>query len=241
MYKFHFTAGHITTHSDGSRKMVVHRPSLMLSLLKAPIPLFTCLVALAGCTNQEQRPTWPQFRGPGGSASTSKARVPDDFGPDRHVRWKREVPPGHSSPVIWGDRLFLTGYDDSTLAVLCYRRTDGKLLWEKEVPMSGEERLLHRNASPAAPTPVTDGKRVHAYFGAYGLMTLDMKGRLVWKREFPIEDNEFGTGSSPILDGGSLYLVRDVGAAGTESYDTEGLGQQTSRDADINGSPLACP
>ena len=183
--------------------------SSLNSKLRTVAALLVCgsMVGLA----QAKPPTWPLFRGSGGSASAPKERIPDDFGPDRHVRWKRPVPAGSSSPVIWGNRLFLTGYHDSTLAVLCYRRTDGRLLWKREVTMSGEEELLHRDASPAAPTPVTDGKRIHAYFGTYGLITLDMKGKLVWKREYPFEDTQFGSGSSPILDGGSLYLVRDVG------------------------------
>jgi len=66
-------------------------------------------VALVGPARAEP-PSWPQFRGPGGLSSAPDQRIPDEFGPDRNVRWQREVPAGHSSPVIWGDRLFSTGY-----------------------------------------------------------------------------------------------------------------------------------
>ena len=140
-------------------------------------------------------PSWPQFRGPGGLPSAPDARIPDEFGPRHNVRWQREVPQGHSSPAIWGNRLFLTGFEDSTLLVLCYRRSDGKLLWKREFAMGGTDEFVHRDATPAAPTPATNGTRVHAYFGSYGLITLNMKGKLLWERKFPFEVSEFGTGS----------------------------------------------
>lgn len=180
------------------------------------------LVVAAGFAGLAQaRPSaWPRFLGPGGIASVSAERIPDTFGPDRNVRWKRAVPPGHSSPVIWGDRLFLTGADGPSLVVLCYRRSDGELLWKKAFETQGKEGFMHRDATPAAPTPVTDGKRVHVYFGAYGLITLNMKGKVVWERKFPVEKSTFGTGSSPVLHDGSLYLVRDVvGLSAVHAFD----------------------
>jgi outer membrane protein assembly factor BamB len=182
--------------------------SLLRFVCRTSTVLFAVAV-LVGLVHAEP-PSWPQFRGSGGLASAPDQRIPDEFGPDRNVRWQREVPAGHSSPVIWGDRLFITGYHDSALQVLCYRRSDGELMWKKEFGMTGREKLLHRDATPAAPTPATDGKRVHAYFGAYGLVTLDIQGNLVWEHEFQVEPGPFGTGSSPILHGDTLFLVRDV-------------------------------
>ena len=165
---------------------------------------------------------WPQFRGADGVGSVPGAKLPDEFGPDRNVRWQQEVPSGHSSPVVWGDRLFLTGHEGSKLLVLCYRRSDGELLWKRAFEMQGKEEFYHRDSNPAAPTPATDGKRVHAYFGAYGLITLDVKGELVWEQKFPVEAGQFGTGSSPILDGKKLYLLRDVGGlSALHAFDAE--------------------
>jgi outer membrane protein assembly factor BamB len=167
-------------------------------------------VLLFAASASAQALEWPQFRGPEGRATAADQRLPDEFGPDRNVFWKQETPEGHSSPIVWGDRIFLTGSEGATLSVLAYSRRDGALLWKRDFASAGEEQLRHRDATPAAPTPCTDGERVHAYFGGYGLVTLDMEGQLLWEHRFPVESSAFGTGSSPILDGGSLYLVRDT-------------------------------
>lgn len=156
-------------------------------------------------------PHWPQFRGVDGNPVAANQRVPDRFGPDQNVLWETPVPAGHSSPVIWGDRIFLTGHKGEALKVLCYNRSDGKLLWSRDFSIRGQEEMQHRDSSPAAPTTCVDAQRVYAYFGAYGLVALDHDGNTVWEKEFPIENNMFGTGTSPILHDGSLYLVRDVG------------------------------
>ncbi len=179
--------------------------SLLFGCVAAAALLLATVVPL-----QAQTPEWPQFRGPGGLAVAPDQHVPDEFGPGQNVLWKRETPAGHSSPIVSGDQLVLTGYEGSTLSVLSYRRSDGALLWKRDFEMTGEELFLHRDSTPAAPTPCTDGSLIHAYFGAYGLITLDMQGKLVWEHRFPIEKNSFGTGTSSILHGGTLYLVRDV-------------------------------
>src|SRR5436305_715560 len=77
-------------------------------------------------------PAWPQFRGPGGSGvAPDAAKPPARIGPETNVKWKVAVPPGASSPVIAGDRLFLTGYEKGKLLTLAYRLSDGKELWRK--------------------------------------------------------------------------------------------------------------
>jgi outer membrane protein assembly factor BamB len=181
---------------------------------------FVALVAVAsGATAGEGR-EWPQFRGPGARQTADGQTIPDEFGPDRNVHWKTAVPAGHSSPVVWGERIFLTGYEGQTLSVLAYDRSSGALLWKTDFQASGEEPLLHRDATPAAPTPCTDGERVFAYFGTYGLVALDMSGERVWERRFPVGKSAFGTGSSPILDEGTLYLVRDIsGFSAVHAFD----------------------
>ena len=141
---------------------------------------------LAGCAASSGSNTWPQFRGDGSAVATDQ-RVPDRFGPEENLRWKRAVPAGSSSPSVWGDRIFLTGYEGEMLKVLSFRRSDGAPVWEKEFRMQAQEELLHRDSSPAAPTVCVDAERVYAYFGAYGLIALDHEGNLVWEREFPVE------------------------------------------------------
>jgi outer membrane protein assembly factor BamB len=155
---------------------------------------------------------WPQYRGPGGQGVSAEKGLPVKWGAGGGVRWKTRLPgPGHSSPIVWGDRLFLTAYAPAgeagrgRLLVLCIDRLTGKILWEREVRVGRVERVGGANA-PATPTPVTDGRRVYVYFGSYGLVCYDFKGRKVWERQVAPCGGEFGSASSPVLHGRLLML-----------------------------------
>ncbi|MDH3629440.1 MAG: PQQ-binding-like beta-propeller repeat protein [Acidobacteriota bacterium] len=174
--------------------------------------ILTCSLAVAA--------DWPQFLGPNATPVAASSSIPDSFGPEENIRWSVDVPSGSSSPIVWKKRLYLTGVADDALWILAYNLKDGSQAWKTEFTPAGKEQFLHRDATPAAPTPVTDGKRIYAYFGAYGLIALDMKGKLLWEKTFPIEANMFGTGTSPVLDGDTIYLVRDVsGASAIHAFD----------------------
>jgi outer membrane protein assembly factor BamB len=154
---------------------------------------------------------WPQFRGPGGAGIAADQKPPTKLGPDTNLKWKVDCPPGASSPVIAGDRIFLTAHDGDKLVTIAYSRTDGKELWRKEAPAKAIEAYLKVEGSPAASTPVTDGERVVTYFGSCGLICYDLNGNQQWKYELPVAvtQNDFGTGSSPILVDGLVILQRD--------------------------------
>lgn len=154
---------------------------------------------------------WPQFRGPGGNAIAAAQSIPLEFGPGKHQLWKTSVPTGHSSPCVWGDRIFLTGHVDTTLKMLCLRRSDGKLLWERERKIAQLPRYLHIGGGPANSTPATDGERVYFQFDDYGIIATDFAGELVWEKKLPTTGNAFSYGASPIVDDGQLYLNRDGG------------------------------
>ena len=174
----------------------------------------TCLIVLvAGLSLPAQAPTWPQFGGAGKSVSMENQRLPDSFGPEKNVIWSKEVIAGSSSPCIWGDRLFLTGHDDGKLAVLCFNRKTGAQLWRTDLKRPETEAFAHSASSPSAPTTCTDGERVIAYFGSYGLIALDMTGKELWTKTFPAAKSQFGHGSSPVIHAGSVYLVRDLDKA----------------------------
>src|SRR5262245_60664932 len=99
----------------------------------------------------------PQFRGPNGSGRAPTAdRLPADIGPDANVLWKTPLPPGHSSPAVVGDRVYLTAVRDRKLFTLALNRQDGKLLWEAEAPHGGLEKV-HKIGSHAQPSPAADG------------------------------------------------------------------------------------
>lgn len=153
---------------------------------------------------------WPQFRGPGGSGvADGPHAVPVEFGLDHNVLWRTALPKGHSSPVVWGDRIFLTGFleQEQRLETLCLERGSGRILWRKAVPATSIEKV-HASSNPAAPTPVTDGETVFVYFGSYGLVAYDFEGRERWARPLPMARTFFnqGTGASLILAGERLLL-----------------------------------
>ena len=150
---------------------------------------------------------WPQFRGPGG-LGIGTGRPPVEFGPEKNVLWKIDVPHGHSSPCILGNRIFLTGLDNGKLVTICVDRADGHELWRSIAPVDKIEPM-HRIASAASPTPCTDGKRVYVYFGSFGLLAYDLDGHELWRAPLPVPLVEFGTGASPLLADGKVIIVCD--------------------------------
>ncbi len=172
---------------------------------------FSGLVAFAASCGMAGEPEWPQFRGPNGSGIAATAKPPVEFGPDKNVKWKVVVPPGASSPVIAGDKLFLTAFDDGKLFTVAYSIATGKELWRSEAPAKKIEAFHKTEGSPAASSVVTDGKIVVAYFGSCGVLAYDFAGKELWKYELPMAQTaaDFGTGVSPILVDGIVILQRD--------------------------------
>jgi outer membrane protein assembly factor BamB len=151
---------------------------------------------------------WTRFRGANGSGVAEVANLPAEFGPDRHVIWKVDVPQGFSSPVIHGDRIFLTGFRDQALLTFAIDRHTGKLLWEREAPRDRTEKLDKRN-HPAAASAATDGKRVVVFFGDYGLVTYDVDGTELWTTPLGPFDNIYGMGASPVMLDDMVVLACD--------------------------------
>ncbi len=156
-------------------------------------------------------PIWPQFRGPNASGLAAEGQNPPvKFGPEQNVLWKTPVPLGHSSPCIWGDHIFLTGFDKQKkeLQVFCIDRNSGNIRWRKIVPAEKIEKV-HSISSPATATPATDGERVYVYFGSFGLLSYDFAGKQQWAVPLPIPKTGFGSGTSPIIAGELVILNRD--------------------------------
>ena len=154
---------------------------------------------------------WDQFRGPGGAGVAAEGqRLPVEFDKGKNVIWVCEIPKGHSSPCIWGDRIFLTGFAARKLETICIDRLDGEILWRSSVWPREVERV-HQISNQAAPTAVTDGERVIVYFGSFGLLCYDFEGRMLWARPMVLPQNMYGTSASPILAGGKLIIMDDPG------------------------------
>lgn len=153
---------------------------------------------------------WPRWRGPSGQGVAEGQGYPDRWSSTENVAWRAPVPGrGHSSPIVWGDRIFLsTAYDDGRVALLGFRRSDGRLLWETFGPDRTAESRHPKNTHASA-TPTTDGLRVYASFGSKGMLAVDFDGRIVWHRSLGTFNNYHGTAGSPLLYKDRLIVFQD--------------------------------
>jgi len=154
---------------------------------------------------------WPYWRGPSRQGVVRGSGYADTWSSTENVLWKVEVPGrGNSSPIVWGDFIFLTSAQSNgdERSILCFRRSDGKLLWHTAAPQVEAEKLYPKN-SYASATPATDGERVYAYFGSGGLMAVDFKGRQVWHRSLGPITLYHGSGGSPLLYKDRVILYQD--------------------------------
>ena len=161
---------------------------------------------------------WPRFRGPAGMGVAAEGHAyPAALDTPT---WKVAAPPGNSSPVVVGDRIYLTAEGEGdALFTLCYARATGEELWRRAVEPGHAERL-HDINSPASSTPCADAERVVSFFGTFGLVAYSPAGEELWRRPVDAAQNTFGTGASAILEDGHVFLARDVnGASFLEALD----------------------
>ncbi len=208
-----------TREAYSNRKLRVCFTSLVLTLISlAPLP---------GALAED----WPMFRGPNGSGVSATTGIPVEFGPEKNVVWKTALPPGHSSPVLTKDRIFLTAFEKDKpevrsqksevskesasdkkqnykLLVIALDRTTGKLLWQREVPRTKTGRLENVNG-PASPTPVTDGSNVYVFFQEFGFISFDAAGKERWRHPLGPFNIFYGFGASPILVDDKVILPVD--------------------------------
>ncbi|MFB3826533.1 MAG: PQQ-binding-like beta-propeller repeat protein [Bryobacteraceae bacterium] len=174
------------------------------------IALLACAAAWAGDAQ------WPQFRGPDASGLGTGSPVTEwNGGTGKNILWKTAIPGlGHSSPVICGDRIFVTtavpaqgdpalklgmyGNVDSverepaqSFRLYCLDRKSGKVLWERTAASGPPKSKRHPKSSHANPSPATDGRHVAAFFGSEGLYVYDFDGRLLWKKDFGVLEASF--------------------------------------------------
>lgn len=154
---------------------------------------------------------WPRFRGPSGQGISSEKGLPLRWSASENVAWKTPVPgEGWSSPVVSGNRVFLTAALDrgADCRVLCFDARDGRLLWNAKVFDQEPSRKEPRN-SHATPTPVADGRRVYAVFGGGGIAALDFEGNVAWVFREIRHYSRHGLGASPALHRGLLVMPYD--------------------------------
>lgn len=197
--------------------------------------MMTVLFGGAASNDADAQHAWPQWRGPLGTGVAPHAKPPLHWSDTENIRWKVALPgKGHSSPIIWGDRIFLTtaipqgdpakprfvrpGAHDNLsstyqheFAVLAVDRKSGKILWQKTMAKDLPHEAGHVTASLASASPVTDGEHVFASFGSRGVYCLDFSGKLIWKKDLGEMHTKHGhgEGSSPALHGDTLIVNWD--------------------------------
>jgi outer membrane protein assembly factor BamB len=151
---------------------------------------------------------WTQFRGPNGAGVSPSKDLPDHFDQQNNVLWRTALPPGHSSPVLTTDHIFVTSFEGKSLLTICLERRTGKVLWRRVAPRDREESYEQTNG-PASPSPVTDGSNVYVFFGDFGMLSYGPDGNERWRLPLGPFNNANGHGSSPILAEGKLVVICD--------------------------------
>jgi outer membrane protein assembly factor BamB len=165
---------------------------------------------------------WPRWRGPSGQGIVPPGKYANTWSPSQNVKWRVQVPgQGNSSPILWGDRIFLTTAHDggARLSLVAFQRADGRKLWETFVPQARQESVHQKNGHASA-TPVTDGQLVYASFGSNGLAAFEVStGKIAWHRRFGDINNYHGPAGSPILYKDRIFLYQDGdGRGGQRSF-----------------------
>jgi outer membrane protein assembly factor BamB len=206
---------------------------------KTSLLVIVLLLVSSGMVQAQSDAHWPQWRGPFFNGM-ARGDAPTVWSDTKNIKWKAEIPGrGFSTPVIWGDRVFLTTAIPSgkeqpqavpaaegrrtgggagplvehKFEVLCLDRRTGKLLWQRTAKVATPHEGYHRAyGSFASNSPITDGRYVYAFFGSRGLYVYDFNGKLIWEKDFGVQMKmrlAFGEGAAPLLLKDQLFLVFD--------------------------------
>ncbi len=160
-------------------------------------------IPIAVASSLASAENWPRFRGSEGIGVSRETGLPLTWSSTENVRWKTPLPgPGMSSPVVWGNRVFVTqalDKDGHKRALLCFDRKDGKQLWQAVEEFSGTESTYQGEPHFCSATPATDGERIIVSHASAGLFCYDMNGKRLWKRDLGKCEQIWGTAASPII------------------------------------------
>ena len=217
--------------------------------MQCPALRFLTVITLALSASTLPAADWTQFRGKEGLGISNETGVPSKWSAKENIIWKTEMPgPGASSPIVLGDRVFITCYtgyglepgkgDQKKLVrhLICVNRKDGKHIWHKKFQPKLPEHKYQGEGSYhgyAASTPTTDGERLYVFFGKSGVFCFDLNGKQLWQASVGDRTNRWGSGCSPLLhknlliinasvESGSLVALNKM--TGEEVWRTKGIG-----------------
>jgi len=202
------------------------------------ITLYCFHLGLAQADESEYNTNWPEWRGPLANGVAPSGNPPLEWSETKNVKWKIELPgKGHATPIIWGDKVFISTAIDSDkkvekaanpsegqswmrgqnaesvmdFVVIAINRTDGSVLWKTIVSQEAPVDGTHESGTWASNSAVTDGRYLYAYFGSRGLYCLDFNGKIIWERDFGQMETKmsFGEGSSPTLYENKIIVIWD--------------------------------
>ncbi|NOX98582.1 MAG: PQQ-binding-like beta-propeller repeat protein [Verrucomicrobia bacterium] len=208
--------------------------------MKRRLSIFILLVCASSCSALADN--WARFRGPNGTGISNgdTSRVPLKWSDKENLKWKTELPgPGSSSPIVWGDRVYVTcytGYGDGSGGgspgdvkrhLIALTRKDGKVLWSKviaaEAAIEDPYKSFVTRHGYASNTPVTDGERIYCFFGKPGVFAFDWDGKPLWQQSvYKLESSRrWGSASSPILHAGKVIVKAGDEALTVYAFDAQ--------------------
>lgn len=206
--------------------------SLVLALVVAVVLL---------STNQTRavEPTWSSFRGPQGMGASPAKGLPLKWSDSDNINWKVPLPgPGASSPIVFGDRIYLTCYtgffipgedggrqEDLKRHLVALNRKDGKTIWDTAVAAKLPEEDRIRDHGFAANTPAADTERLYVFFGKTGVFAFDHSGKQLWQTDVGSRTHNWGTSASPVLYKDLVFINASV-----ESDSLYALDRKTGRE-----------
>jgi outer membrane protein assembly factor BamB len=181
---------------------------MRFSSARSIFALAGAVLLLIGSVSAADAPGWSRFRGPNGSGISTATNIPKEFGPAKNLVWRLALPQGHSSPIVYGDRIYLTGFRGDALLTIAVDRSTGQVIWERTAPQVATKVVDKRN-NPASPSPAVEENAVFVFFPDYGLIAYDKSGKEQWTIPLGPFNNIYGMGASPIIVGDLVVLACD--------------------------------
>lgn len=170
------------------------------------LAFLTMAFLACGAANDALAENWPNWRGPQGTNVSGESNLPLKWSATENIRWKTKLPSaGNSTPIVWEQSIFVTQPDGQRRTLMCSDRGSGKLRWQVG-PTYAVAEPTHATNPYCSASPITDGRRVIAWFGSAGVYCYDFAGKELWHRDLGIQEHEWGYAASPVIHGELCFI-----------------------------------